>query len=243
MNAAQPAQQRLADAHARRLALMEDGARRLEALAAAPPAGNPAAALGAPASEVAAYVVMSRFSPQVFMQSVPGFVSTLPAPWAAAWLRSFTKTIYLLGNPENLRRRFRFQYVSPDGTMGWLCPASAEEASTLQRLLVLFGNHPLDVPEDFDIRVGDAHLPPGAAYTLQISTVDSSAAKYHVDLHHVLAEALLGGLVHAGDTLRIRHVPVLHCTAARYLYLRVTPDPRQPGEFNAHAGLSACTSN
>ncbi len=217
-----------------RLALLERSAAGL-----CPPGADAARWQQESAAPVAAYVVMRRLSPRQFAQSVAAFVRALEPAWAAAWLRACTRTVFLLGDPRNLGQRFAFRHVSADGAIGWLCPASPEQSMGLQRLLVLFGDHPLEAPEDFEFGVAGAP-PSGRVLELRIATAGTTVGRYHVDLNHVLAEGLLCGLIDPGDAVRVRHVPSVQPRQGLDLYLRALPDPAQADRRQIHAGLTLC---
>ncbi|MGW5695322.1 DUF6182 family protein, partial [Streptomyces asiaticus] len=59
-----------------------------------------------------------------------------------------------------------------------------------------------------------------------------------VQVNHLLAEAVLDGLIRPGDRLSLRSVPRLSGSAARFAALRVDTDTQYRHELRAYVGLT-----
>ena len=159
---------------------------------------------------------------------------------ARDWRRALTRTIFLSGNPENLRERFAFDHVSQDGSVAWLGPATARAAEPLRRLLRLFDG-PMALPPcpAADVRVSAGHGDrPPVRRDLYVATAHTTVATTLVALNHLLAEAVLDGLVAPGDRLTLRLVPRLVGAPGPFAALRVEPEPGHADRLTASAGLS-----
>ena len=145
---------------------------------------------------------------------------------AAAWRRDFTRTVFLAGNPAQVRERFRFAHIAQDASTAWLGPGPAEESTALRRLLKLF-----------PATAG----PPGdrapVRRELYLATAGLTAADCLVHLHHLLSEAVLDGVLGPGDRLLLRPVPRLVGIAGPFGALRIVPSPERPQELHALAAL------
>ncbi|MBD0742450.1 DUF6182 family protein [Streptomyces sp. CBMA152] len=87
---------------------------------------------------VLAVAVLRGFDPAAWVRDAAAFALGLAPDTAAAWRRSFTRTVYLAGNPENLLGRYSFDHLAEDGSVGWCGPAPAGNSAGLRRLLKLF---------------------------------------------------------------------------------------------------------
>ncbi|WP_234386653.1 DUF6182 family protein, partial [Streptomyces sp. ERV7] len=90
------------------------------------------------ADAVQAVAVVRRFDPAAWVHDASAFALGLAPDTAAAWRRSFTRTVFLAGNPANLLGRYSFDHLAEDGSVGWCGPAPAESSAGLRRLLKLF---------------------------------------------------------------------------------------------------------
>ncbi|MCX5388038.1 DUF6182 family protein [Streptomyces sp. NBC_00083] len=161
---------------------------------------------------------------------------------AAPWRTSFTRTVFLAGDPARLRDRFPFAHIADDGSAAWTAPGPAAPASPLRRLLKLL-DAPAPLPARPDTLVGipQGARPPGrprARRDLYIATADCTISEALVHLNHLLVEAVLDGLVAPGDHLVVRQVPRIVGLTARLAAVRVTTDPHLPGRLRAAAGLT-----
>jgi hypothetical protein len=174
--------------------------------------------------DLSVIVVLSALDPGAFVTGALRFVLGLDRGQAATWMRTYTRTVFLAGNPANLRERFAFQHVSPDGRLAWTAPGDPAAHIGLRRLLRAFsGTTPIDPPgiAGLDVPGGP---PTGAAHCLYVraaGTVD----RYLVDVHHTLAEAVLRGILRPGDRLCLRHVTGLEDLTGPPEYARVVAAP------------------
>ncbi|MFI1102952.1 DUF6182 family protein [Streptomyces melanogenes] len=90
------------------------------------------------ADAVQAVAVVCHFDPAVWVRDAAAFALGLAPGTAAAWRHSFTRTVFLAGNPANLLGRYSFDRLAEDGSVGWCGPAPAESSAGLRRLLKLF---------------------------------------------------------------------------------------------------------
>lgn len=90
------------------------------------------------ADAVQAVAVVRHFDPATWIRDASAFALGLTPETAAAWRRSFTRTVFLAGNPANLLGRYSFDCLAEDGSVGWCGPAPAESSAGLRRLLKLF---------------------------------------------------------------------------------------------------------
>ncbi|MFJ9516802.1 DUF6182 family protein [Kitasatospora sp. NPDC101801] len=155
----------------------------------------------------------------------------------ARWRRSFTRTLFLAGNPANLGERFRFAHVAPGAAAAWTAPAPGPSVGTLRRLLKLF-DAPAALPARPDTLIKLPGAPTGRHRDLYLATEGCTLAGALVHLNHVLVEAVLDGLLAPGDRLTLRQVPRLLGLTAPFAALRVVPDPHHPDRLKAAAGLT-----
>lgn len=177
------------------------------------------------------------------------FVLAIPPDRALAWRRSFTRTVYLAGRPDNLRERFHFDHVAADGSVAWAGPAGDRDTAPLRRLLKTFnGRGPLptwtpmtvEVPAVREVTAAGADRPerPPVHRDLYIATANVTISDALVQVNHLIAEAAADGLIAPGDRLCLRSVPRLTGTAARFAALRIDTDVHRPSELQAYAGLT-----
>lgn len=194
------------------------------------------------APEHLAAVVLGRFDLASWTRATCEFALGLDPEQAADWRRSFTRTVFLAGNPDNLRERFSFAHVADDGSAAWTGPGPAADSAGLRRLLKLFdGPRPLPVGADTVVEI-----PPRAGHPdrrpvhreLHIAGAGLRVSDALVHLNHLLAEAVLDGHIGPGDVLTIRHVPRLTGITDHFAALRVDTDPTLPGRLRAAAGLT-----
>ncbi|MGQ5640748.1 MULTISPECIES: DUF6182 family protein [unclassified Streptomyces] len=192
--------------------------------------------------EVLAAVVLRRFDLSEWARATCAFALALAPEQAAAWRRSFTRTVFLAGNPDHLHSRFRFAHVSDDRSAAWTGPAPAAQTASLRRLLKLFDG-PARLPAGADTTIGiPAHLPgttrPGTHRVLYLASAECTISDALVHLNHVLVEAVMDGLIKPGDQVTLRQVPCLVGLPARLAAVRVVSENRLPGRLKAAAGLT-----
>ncbi|MZE71775.1 DUF6182 family protein [Streptomyces sp. SID5789] len=215
--------------------LQEHAERRARAASAGPPSEP---------GRTAVTVVLRRFEPTTFARSAVGYALDLPDTLSEPWLRAYTRTVFLSGNPDNLRTRFAFHHVSADGAMAWTLPESNGETPPLRRLLRLFPAAALPpLPARIDIPPRTAVAPDTPTARLDVVTTRVSLADYLVHVHHTLAEAVLAGLIGVRTGIVLRHLPALDPADGPYSMLRVVPDRDAPDDrLRACAGVAVATS-
>ncbi|WP_432101450.1 DUF6182 family protein [Streptomyces sp. WAC 04229] len=184
-------------------------------------------------------VVLRRFAPTTFAQSAVAYALDLPDTLGEPWLRAYTRTVFLSGNPDNLRTRFAFHHVSADGAMAWTLPENTGETPPLRRLLRLFPTAALPpLPAHIEIPPRAAALATPTA-RLDVVTTRVSLADYLVHVHHALAEAVLTGLIGTHTAVVLRHLPRLDPAEGPYATLRAVPDRDAPADrLRACAGVA-----
>ncbi len=201
----------------------------------------------AEATQVIAVAVVRGFDLVPWIRGTCAYAAGLLPEEVAAWRRSFTRTIFLAGNPDNLLDRFAFAHVSEDRSAAWIPPAEETALVPLRRLLKLFDApgplppHPLltvEIPERADRpRVGRP-----VRHGLYLATAGVTVAGAMVHLNHLLAEAVLDGLLAPGDALTVRQVPRLTGVSEPFEALRIAGEEGRPDRLRAFAGLTKETS-
>ncbi|MUN39065.1 DUF6182 family protein [Actinomadura litoris] len=184
----------------------------------------------------AAVAVLRGFTPREFLGSAVAFAAGLPPDRRAAWYGSYSRTIFLAGDPRNLAGRHPCDHLSDDGSIGWYAPAPMADREGLRRLLRPF-HGPLGVtgPTEEEIPVGEG----GGVARLEVPVADLPVEDYLVNVNHLLAEAAMDGLFTGIGRLLVRHLPRdPDERAIRWDRIRVSPDDRSAGTFRAHAYLA-----
>jgi hypothetical protein len=182
----------------------------------------------------AVVAVVRRFDLTAWIRGTVAFAAGLG--WAGEWRRSFTKTLFLAGNPANLMDRFTFCHVDETGTLSWTAPAPAATQLPLRRLLRVFiGEQKLTVSGDVVI---DLPGGPGAERVLYIADAGLTVAQAMIHLSHLLVEAVFDGVIAPGDRLTVRLVPRLVGIPGPFDAVRVGVDPTLPGKLHALMGLT-----
>ncbi|WP_158841634.1 DUF6182 family protein [Saccharothrix deserti] len=189
--------------------------------------------------EVLAAVVMRRFDPVSWVRGTCEFALGLTPEQAATWRRSFTRTVFLAGNPENLRERFSFDHVAEDGSAAWTSPAPAAASAPLRRLLKLFDGtqavptHPAPVVE-----VPGRPTRAPVRRDLYLATAGVTVAESLVSLNHLLVESVMDGLLAPGDRLVLRPVPRPAGIATPFAALRIGAERANPDQLRCFAYLT-----
>ncbi|MFJ7416063.1 DUF6182 family protein [Streptomyces sp. NPDC098077] len=196
--------------------------------------------LGAVENETLVVVVVGHLDLLRWVRETCAFALALEPEAREAWRRSFTRTVYLAGRPSNLRERFTLAHVAGDGSTAWAGPAPSRATATLRRLLKVFeAPHELTARPPATVTVpGTARSSPAIHRTLYIATAKVTVADALVHLNHLLAEAVLDGLIGPGDRLTLRFVPRLSGLDAQFAMLRVDTDVHHPDQLQTYAGLT-----
>jgi hypothetical protein len=193
------------------------------------------------ATEPAVVCVVRRFDLGSLIRGNCEFATGLAEEQVSDWRRSFTRTIFLAGNPRNLLDRFTFAHISHDGAAAWTYPSTMDKSAALRRLLKLFhGPRHLPVRSVPLVEI-PGRAPPDRAPVrreLYIATAGVAVTDSLVNLNHLLAEAVFDGLIGPGDQLAVRQVPRLVGVSEPFEALRVSLDHTSPDRFRAYAGLT-----
>ncbi|QXJ22252.1 hypothetical protein AGRA3207_003226 [Actinomadura graeca] len=192
---------------------------------------------------IGAVAVLRDFTPAGFAGSAVAFAGRLSPRERALWYGSFTRTVFLAGDPRNLAERFRPAHVSEDGAIAWYGPGPLAEHATLRRLLrPVRGTTDPGWAGALHVALSEAQPTSGKVARLRVAVRDMTLPDYLVHVNHTLAEAVLDGLLTAADVLEIEHVPHLPDDPGPYEALRVSSDPLRPGSLRAYAALSLDTA-
>ncbi|MFF3182729.1 MULTISPECIES: DUF6182 family protein [Rhodococcus] len=189
-------------------------------------------------TDLCAVAVVSRFSPAVFVESSYGFAARLSPEMRTAWCASYTRTVYLAGDPENISVRFPPNYCSVDGSIAWFGPDTAAAMASLRKLL-----RPLvstfEIGDAFTVvrSVDGARLSDRTA-VLALERRETTAERYSIHSNHVVSEALAMGLLDATDSIQLRLVDRIDPEDGPYDYLRVAADRDRPESLRCYAGLT-----
>ncbi|MFJ8649667.1 DUF6182 family protein [Streptomyces sp. NPDC093546] len=190
--------------------------------------------------ETLAVVVVGRLDLPRWVRETCAFALALAPEAREAWRRSFTRTVYLAGNPSNLRERFAFDHIAGDDSVAWAGPAPGAATATLRRLLKAFESaHELTARPPVTVSVpGRPTSRPPVHRDLYVATAKVTVTDALVHVNHLLAEAVLDGLIGPDDRLTLRFVPRLAGVGAQLAMLRVDTDVHRPDELQAYAGLT-----
>lgn len=187
--------------------------------------------------EAMAVSVVRHFDLVSWIRGTCAFAAGLPPSLVPAWRRSFTRTIFLAGNPENLLDRFSFAHVSDDGAAAWMAPVSERALVPLRRLLKLFsGPYELPLQPSLSVEVPGVSTRPPVRRGLYVAVAAVPVAEVMVHLGHLLAEAVLDGLLFPGDELTVRLVPRLSGITSPFAALRIGSE--EGDRLRAFAGLT-----
>lgn len=189
-----------------------------------------------------AAVVLRNFDLARWVRDTCVFALGIAPEQAADWRTSFTRTVFLAGNPAQLQDRFTFAHTAADQSAAWTAPGPAAQTSSLRRLLKLFnGQAGLPGGPDTVVEIPAGHSPPLRPRTrrgLYVATAGCTVSRALVHINHVLAEAVLDGLIAPGDRLVLHRVPRIVGVPARLARVRVTTEKHLPGRLKAAAALT-----
>ncbi|MFJ6513907.1 DUF6182 family protein [Streptomyces sp. NPDC091406] len=192
-------------------------------------------------AEALAVVVLRSFDLASWARETCSFALEAGPEQAAVWRASFTRTVFLAGNPAHLRDRFAFAHQAPDLSAAWAGPGPAAETAGLRRLLKLFDG-PAPLPDRPDTVIEIPGAPPaggrGGGRELYVATTGCTVSEALVHVNHVLVEAVLDGVIAPGDRLTLRQVPGLSWARARLARVRAVANHQLPGRLKAAAGLT-----
>jgi hypothetical protein len=159
-------------------------------------------------SDVTAVVVLREADVLAFLRSVLAVSCSLPLSVAEAWYQAFTRTLFLVGNPQNLAARYPLHHVTQQGSVAWLAPTRRSATVGVCRLLKpIPESRAPNLPRQVEL------LAPGKIsgrrQTLLVATRGLSWASYLVHVNHTLAESVITRLIAPGDRIRLRHVDSL----------------------------------
>lgn len=189
-----------------------------------------------------AAVVLRSFDLAQWARETCAFALRVAPERAAAWRASFTRTVFLAGNPAHLRDRFAFAHLALDLSVAWAAPGPAAETAGLRRLLKLFDG-PAALPDRPDTVIeipGEAPAGSrrGRYRELYVATADCTVSEALVHVNHVLVEAVLDGAIAPGDRLTLRQLPHMSWGQAHLARVRAVTDHQLPGRLKAVAGLT-----
>jgi hypothetical protein len=208
-----------------------------------------AVAAGAGEEGTLAAVVVRHVDLAAWARSTCEFALALDPALARPWRRSFTRTVFLAGNPDNLRERFPFAHTGAGAA--WTPPGPDKDTAALRRLLKTFdgpAGPPARPATDILIPAGpagpdspDSPGPGGRASRhrdLYLATAGCTLSEALVHLNHILVEAVLDGLIAPGERLTLRQIPRLTGIEAPFAALRVVAEPHRRGRLKAAAALT-----
>jgi len=203
-------------------------------------AGETAAQSAKPAADPgAATVVLRALELRSWVEGTCAFASSLDPDTATAWRRQLTRTIFLAGNPRNLRQRFPAALVAPDLTAAWFSPADPLTPA-LRRLLPAFNcsaslSGPPSTPARLRLESRATRAP--RQWEVALATAGTALPGSLIALNHLLVEAVLDGHLVDGDTVTVRPTPTLSGHSADLRCVRAVPDPDDAGRLRAEACL------
>ncbi|MEU3011410.1 DUF6182 family protein [Nocardia asteroides] len=171
----------------------------------------------------AAAVVVSAFDPVVFIRSSLDFALGLPDEELSNWCASFTRTIFLAGNPTNLESRYEPHRTSSDNTIAWYAPRATKTVLAVRRLLKPLQGPSGVPPVGFSTRIDAQGADSPHVAELLVDVTGLSAEHYLVHVNHVIAESVAVNLISKSTVLHLRHVDRITPADGPFDYLRVAP--------------------
>jgi hypothetical protein len=192
---------------------------RLEDLAAIADAG------GDGGGGRAALVILRRFELGDYVRGTVEFVGRLDPRSREEWYRDFTRTRFLVGDPDRVSGRHGDLITWRSADVAWVSPAGERNAlRTLSRLLTpLRTAAPPAAPRHYEGPLSEAGDRPGAGPEKDIclATLGRPLEEYLVHLNHSVSEGLVTGALSACDRVVVREVMSIERLPARREYVRV----------------------
>ena len=178
-----------------------------------------------------AVAIVRRFDPAAYVRGAAAFVATLDAGARDEWYRGFTRTAFLVGDPDRVAQRFDGLITHRNGDLAWAWSPSDRATLGLRRLL-----KPLRT-------AGAARLEPevrcelgaGRPREVVVATGGLTLERYAVHLNHTICEALITGALDPDARVTLRHVARIESVDPDCPYVRVVPDAGEPGHLAAVA--------
>jgi len=192
-----------------------------------------AAAGGEEGRALSAFVVVERVEPAAFVDGAIRFTAGLDPALAEAWLGTFTRAVFLAGDPLRIAARHPARQVAADGSAAWFGPAVADSLRGLRLLLKAF-EAPQLPPLPDRVELGDPRA--DERRLLYVATAGIGTAEYLVHLNHVVCEATIAGLLAPGTALELRHVERIEDSRGSFACSRVVAD--EDGELRRCAAVA-----
>jgi hypothetical protein len=156
-------------------------------------------------ADVAVPVVIREFDPPAIIRGAMKFAAMLTPAQSDLWFRSYTRAIFLFGNPRNLSARHEIVVSADNDSAGWLGIVDRERLSQLRRLLRPVAGE-LRRPDTMAAAdAGNGRTGAATEWELWLAIRGLDIAHYLIHLHHTVAEAVLTGKLRDGDGVRLRH--------------------------------------
>lgn len=179
----------------------------------------------------AALAILRRFDPVEYVRGAAAFVAALEAGAREAWYRGFTRTAFLVGDPHRVAARFDGVLTHRTDDMAWAWSPEDRATLGLRRLLKpLRTSGPARLEPELRCDLG-----PGRAMEIRLAVAGLGLEHYAVHLNHALCDSLIAGVLEPDDALTLRHVAEIESLPADCPYVRVVPDPHDPGRLRAVA--------
>lgn len=205
-------------------------------------AGDTAPALAPDATgDLCAHLLIKQFDPTTYVRSTLAYLDALAPEILERWYHSFTRTLFLAGNPAHLSARFELHRVSPDGALAWTLPRPRGSRDALVLLLQrLCTGRPAALPARLRIEPDSAATVSRAPRTVRVCVAAKGLhlEEYLIHLNHTLCESYIQGLLHTSDRMEIEHVDDIREVPPSARYFRVQRAPAPPERFRLYAYLA-----
>lgn len=187
-----------------------------------------------------ACLVLKQFDLATYVHLTLEYLAAMPGDVREAWQRSFTRTLFLAGNPAPLAKRFALSHVARDGTMAWTAPHRLDGRDALSRLLKRLttgGN--VALPARVSVPPEDTSVASGRTVRLCVATGGLRIEDYLIHLNHTLCESFFEGAVGPGDRLEIEHVSFIERYPSDARYFRTHRSLTQEDTLQLFAWLAS----